>query len=324
MTDSATPASTPVFVGIDVAKDKLDLGRSDQADVLTVSNDPTGFRKIIQTLRGANVSRIVLESTGGIEQPLLDALLDADLPVARVNPGHVRHLAKGLGMLAKTDAIDAAILVRFAQVAEPTLAQKCSENQAELTALVTCRRQLVATKTEQTNRRASTRSKTAIRAIDRVLKILQEQILLLNNQIQKLMQTDDDFHDLDQLLRSVPGVGPTLSATLAAELRELGDTNRRQIAALTGVAPYNHDSGKLKGRRAIRGGRADVRSVLYMAAQSAIRHNTVIKTFAQRLKAAGKKAKVIIVACMRKLLAYLNIMIKENLTWQQLNVVKST
>lgn len=323
MIDSSSQPVSSLYVGIDVAKDKLDLARSDSPGVLTVANDAKGIAQILESLGRDKPRVIVVESTGGLERPLLDALLGAALPVALVSPGKVRHLAKALGVLAKTDPIDGHILVEFGRLASPRLLEKRSENQAELQALVTCRRQLAHSQTEQKNRAQATRSRAALKSIDAVLAALQTQIDSLNRQIEKLIDSDDQFKDIDRLLRSAPGVGPVLSATLVAELHELGQTDRRQIGALVGVAPFNHDSGKHKGKRAIRGGRADVRGVLYMAAVCAMRFNPVIKAFAERLKKTGKASKVIIVACMRKLLNLLNAMIRENLTWDQLKVVKN-
>jgi transposase len=321
MTDSIQVP--PVFVGIDVAKDKLDLARSDSTHILSVANDPKGIATIIGSLADASPRCIVVEATGGLERPIVDALLEATLPVALVNPGNVRHLARGLGILAKTDAIDARVLMVFAQKAQPRLSQKRSKNQSELDSLVTCRRQLLHVRTEQSNRRLSTASAKAKKAIDAVLKVLDAQIKSLDKQIDDLIDGDDEMRRTSELLRSVPGVGPTLSATLMAELDELGNTDRRKIGALVGVAPFNHDSGRFKGQRAIRGGRPTVRSVLYMATLAAMRCNPLIKVFAQRLKAAGKRNKVVIVACMRKLLALLNAMLRENLTWNQLKLVKN-
>jgi transposase len=314
---------SPSFVGIDVAKDKLDLARSDTGEFLNLANDQYGIRHIVQLLTAAKPTRIVVEATGGLERPLLEALLDANLPVALVNPGRVRYLAIGLGIMAKTDPIDASVLMQFARLAEPRLAQKRTENQAELDALTTCRRQLIASRTEQGNARLTTASKAALKSIDAVLKALDQQIDLLDRKIRELIDSDDDFKHLDRLLRSVPGVGPVLSATLLAELNELGSTDRRQIGALVGVAPFNRDSGKFRGKRSIRGGRTSVRCVLYMATLAAIRCNPVLIQFAQRLQKAGKVPKVIIVACMRKLLALLNAMVRDNLTWAELNVAKN-
>jgi transposase len=321
---SQNASSVLTFAGIDVAKEKLDLARSDADGIHTVRNDPAGIAQIVQTLRTAAPMLIVVEATGGLERPLIDALLDVDLPVALVNPGHVRHFAKALGQLAKTDAIDARLLVEFARRAGPHLLQKRSANRSELQALITCRRQLIHVRTEQTNRRGVTASKAAIRSIDAVLKTVHRQILQLDRQIQALIQSDDDMNHFDKLLKSVPGVGAVLSSTLLAGLIELGAAGRRTVCALVGVAPFNCDSGHFKGKRVIRGGRASVRSVLYLSTIAAMRFNPVIRRFAERLLASGKPKKVVIVACMRKLLSILNAMIREGITWDQLRLVQNT
>ena len=323
MTDACASSVVPLFAGIDVAKDKLDLARSDARDVLTRANDATGIATLVGELLAHRPALIVVEATGGLERALIDALLEAELPVALVNPGHVRHFARGIGKLAKTDSIDAHVLAEFARLASPRLLQKRSANRAELEALVTCRRQLTHVRTEQTNRRGSTASKTAVRSIDQVLRVVNRQILELDRQIAKLIQGDDDMNHLDTLLKSVPGVGKVLSSTLLCELAEIGAVGRRQLCSLAGVAPFNCDSGRFRGKRAIRGGRASVRSVLYMATVAAMRFNPVIKRFADRLKQAGKLNKVIIVACMRKLLSILNAMIRDGLSWDQLDLVKN-
>ncbi len=319
----SSSSAAPVFVGIDVAKDQLDLARSDSGELLAVSNDARGIDRIVQLLATIQPRCIVIESTGGLERPLLEALLDANLPAALVHPGRVRYFARGLGILAKTDRIDCLVLMRFAQLAEPRLTHKRSANQSELDALVTCRRQLTVARTAQGNVRRSTTSKAALRAIDNVLATLDRQIAALDQKIRELIDSDDDFKHLDRLLQSVPGVGPVLGATLTAELRELGQADRRQIGALAGVAPYNCDSGRVRGTRSIRGGRTPVRNVLYMATLSTTRFNPVLKRFADRLRDAGKRPKVILVACMRKLLTLLNAMVRDNLMWDQLTVVKN-
>jgi transposase len=321
MTPFTSPESS-YFVGIDVAKAKLDLARSDTGEILTVNNDPDGIRQIVDSLRSPP-TRIVIESTGGLEEPLLQALLEANLPVGRVNPRNVRHFAIGMGILAKTDPIDAAVLMEFARRANLRLAEKRSANQVELDALVTCRRQLTQLRATQINRRGSTTSKAALKTIDGVLRFLGREIQKLDRKIAKLITSDDDFNSTDKILRSVPGVGAVVSATLLGDLKELGSTDRRRVSALVGVAPYNRDSGTMKGQRSIHGGRASVRSALYMATVTAIRCNPVIKAFAQRLDKLGKPKKITIVACMRKLLAFLNVMIRDRLTWEQLNVVKA-
>jgi len=245
------------------------------------------------------------------------------MPVALVNPHRVRCFARGLGRLAKSDPIDARDLAAFARLAAPRLTEKRSANRTELEALVTCRRQLLHVRTGQRNRRGQTHSPAARTAIDAVLTTLDAQVESLDRQIATLIGSDDDLGPWDSLLRSVPGVGLVLSATLLAELPELGRLGRREIASLAGVAPFNDDSGRRSGRRSIRGGRAPVRTVLYMAAVAASAHNPLIKSFADRLRAAGKAGKVVIVACMRKLLTILNAMVRDNLTWEQLTLVKA-
>jgi transposase len=311
-----------LYIGIDVSKEKLDLARSGAEAVGNFANDAGGIAQILQLLDTDRPSMIVIESTGGLERPLLQALLEANLPVALVHPGRVRYFAKALGILAKTDRIDARVLVRFGQQAAPRLAERRSKNLLELRDLVACRRQLSIARAQQSNRRFSATAKAALQSIDAVLGTLDRQIDKLDRQIRELIDADDDFKHLDKLLRSVPGVGPTLSATLAADLSELGETDRQKVCALAGVAPFAMESGTTKGKRSIRGGRTHLRSVLYMATLAAIRVNPVIKAFAQRLKTAGKLNKVLIVACMRKLLCLLNAMIRDGLSWQQLNVVK--
>jgi len=226
----SVPLTEPLYVGIDVAKDKLDLARSDAA-----GPGAAGIAQIVGLLGAARPTTIAIESTGGLERALLEALLDAGLPVALVHPGRVRHFAKGLGILAKTDRIDAGVLVRFAQQAAPRLAEKRSRIEADLRDLTACRRQLVVTRTQQTNRRGTTVNRAARKAIDAVLATLEKQIAALDKQIRELIDADDDFRHTDQLLRSVPGVGPTLAATLAADLRELGEVDRQRVSALVGV-----------------------------------------------------------------------------------------
>ena len=313
---------TGLFAGVDVAKDKLDLKLTGDRPVVTVCNDAAGIATLVEIFRAAPPTLIVVEATGGLERPLLDALLEAGLAVARVNPGQVRHFARALGLLAKTDGIDAGVLEHYARLLSPRILQKRPQKHAELEALVTCRRQLLHVRTEQSNRLGQTRSDPARQAIEAVLTTLGEQVDSLDAQIHKLIESDDDLGDVDKLLRSVPGVGPVLSSTLLCEMAELGTLDRRQAASLLGVAPFNRDSGRFKGKRATRGGRASVRGVMYMSAVCAIRHNPILRSFAQRLRAAGKLPKVVIVAAMRKLVSILNAMVRDNLSWEQLDLVK--
>lgn len=324
-----TPSN--LFVGIDVAKDVLDLAVTGSDTILHVANDPAGRHAIVDHLRSIAPTLVVVESSGGYERLLLETLLDAGLSVALVHPGRVRQLAKSLGILAKpalsaaegTDALDARVLAEFAWRVAPRVTERVSTQRAELDALVTCRRQLLVVRTEQSNRRRLVRSKAALKSIDAVLKTIAQEIQSLDEKIAKLIDSDDDFRHLDTLLKSVPGVGKTLSATLLGGLSELGRTDKRKVSALVGVAPFNDDSGKRKGKRSIRGGRGAIRNALYMATLAAMTHNPVIERFARRLKSTGKPAKVVIVACMRKLLTLLNAMIRENLQWNQLDVVRA-
>lgn len=322
MGTNASPAA--LFAGVDVSKDKLDLARSDRPDVQTYPNDPAGVAALVAALAGAGpaLRAVVVESTGGLERPLLEALLDAGLPAALVHPGRVRHFARALGVRHKNDPVDARVLMDFGRLAAPRLAERRTNNQRELDDLVACRRQLSGTRTQQLNRRSSASSKAARKALDAVVAALDRQLESLDAQIRRLIDADDDFRDLDRRLRGVPGVGPVLSATIVAELRELGGTDRREAAALVGVAPYDDRSGRRDGRRHIAGGRAGPRRTLYMATLSAIRSNPVIRPFARRLRAAGKLKKVVVTACMRKLVTLINAMLRDGLTWQQLDVVK--
>lgn len=312
-----------IFLGIDVAKDNLDLARADQPKSWRRPNSPAGVQKIVQELGELRPACIVVESTGGWERPLIHALLEANLPVALVNPGRVRHLAKALGIQAKTDAIDAAVLAQFAQLASPRLLTRRRQVQVELDALVTCRSQLIKSKTEQTNRRQMTFSKAAGRALDKVIATLEDQIKRLDKQIQDHLDGDGELKALAENLTSVPGVGPGLASALIAWLPELGQIGHRPLSSLVGVAPVNHDSGSSQGRRSIRGGRAAIRSVLYMATLAARRVNPVIGRFADRLEQAGKPGKAIVVACMHKLLTLLNVIARDHLSWSQLQCVKN-
>ncbi len=329
VTDSAPASvSSKPCVGIDVSKEHLDIARSDQKVTWRRPNTPEGIETLHQELLAITPACIVIESTGGLERPLIARLLEENLPVALVNPGNVRDLAKGLGILAKTDSIDAQLLARFGQLASPRILEKYLQIQAELAALVVCRRQLVKTKTEQSNRRQTTTSKRALGALDAVIATLDKQISKLDKQIADQIDSNDQWKQLSKNLQTAPGVAATTAATFVAQVPELGKVNNRQIGKLIGVAPMNNDSGDRRGKRSIRGGRKAVRSVLYMATIAAMRFNPVIKAFAEKLRGPNpdkpaKPAKSIIVACMHKLLTLLNVMARENLTWNQLNVVKN-
>jgi transposase len=313
------PASQPVphqaFVGIDVSKETWDVHVRPQGESKSFSADKEGFKNLLKFLPPPGSCLIVIEASGGYEADLLADLLDAEYVAARVNPRQVRDFAKSCGQLAKTDKIDAKILALFGEKMEPPPATKIRAKQRELAALVTRRRQLVTMKTMEENRLGQAHTKRTTRSIEKLLRTLEEEIKQVTADIRKLVDKDDDWRAKAQILESVPGIGAATSATLVAELPELGDINRAQIAALAGVAPYNHDSGKLRGTRAIRGGRASVRSALYMATLAAIKFNPIIRAFYARLAAAGKPFKVRLIACMRKLLTILNVLLKNKQTW---------
>jgi transposase len=311
---SPVNATTP-YLGIDVSKDKLDLAVEGQVEVLTFANDTPGITQLIERLKSLHPALIVVEATGGYERSVLHAALDAGLPIARVQPGRVRHFARAQGLLAKSDAIDAHLLGLYARCLQPAVSEKRSKNQLELDALLVLRRQLIDARTAHTNQRKMTDSAFVHAALAQLLRQIHDQIKKVDKRIERLIDSDDDLAGRRDRLLSVPGVGKTTAATLAAQLPELGKIDRCRISALVGVAPYNRDSGRFRGKRAIFAGRAAVRSVLYMATITAIRCNPVIQRFAQRLKAAGKPPKVVITACMRKLLIVLNAMARDGVTW---------
>jgi len=252
---------------------------------------------------------------GGDARRAIAELLDRGHHVAMVNPRQVRDFARGMGILAKTDALDATVLARFGEVTQPRSLEKPAGPQAELQQLVERRRQLIALRTAETNRLYQASSKIAKRSIQTVLKLLEKQIATLEVEIANLVNKHEDWKQKADILTSVPGVGPTTAMSLLADLPELGQLSREQIASLVGLAPFNHDSGTFKGQRTIWGGRADVRTTLYMAALSAIRYNETLKAFFQRLSDAGKPFKKAITACMRKLLVILNTMLKTKTSW---------
>jgi len=306
------------FVGIDVSKQQLDVAENPNSPTWSCPYDPRGIAHLIKRLRPLHPCLIVVEATGGYERRLIADLLDAGFHVARVNPRQVRDFARGLGQLAKTDRLDAQILARFAQHVQPAPLQKSPEKQAVLDQLVSRRRQLLELRTAETARLELTQASLARRSIQQLLRLLDKQIDQLDTEIARLIDSHDDWRNKAQLLTSTPGVGPVLAATLLAKLPELGSLSRQKISALAGVAPFNHDSGKFRGQRSIWGGRRDVRAVLYMAALTARRCNPAIRAFAQRLQAAGKPLKVVLTACMRKLLLILNAMLKKQTPWHPL------
>jgi transposase len=303
------------FVGVDVSKDFLDLSfRPSTGAVVRVGNDEAGIAGVVERLKRESPTLVVLEATGGYEVPLSAALALAGLPVAVVNPRQVRDFAKALGRLAKTDAIDAAVLAHFAEAVRPEPKPLATEQALELDALVGRRRQLVEMLTAEHNRLA--RSLAAVRpSIQEHIKWLRRELADIDRELGAAIKRSPVWRAKDDLLQSVPGVGPVTSRTLLAELPELGTLNRKQIAALVGIAPLNCDSGTMRGQRRTWGGRAPVRAVLYMAALVGSRSNPVIRSFYLRLVGAGKPAKVALIACAHKLLLILNAMVRENASW---------
>ncbi len=303
------------YVGIDVAKERLDIAVHSSEQQRAFANNDGGIEESLRYLQGLAPALVILEATGGIEMPLAAALAVAGVPVVVVNPRQVRDFAKATGKLAKTDAIDARVLAHFAAVVRPVVRPLPDASSQELTAILTRRRQLVDMITAERNRLHAARSKSVKEHIKTHVTWLQAELSRIDQELNQSVRESSVWREKDDLLRSVPGVGPVLSTTLLAQLPELGAMNRKQIAALVGVAPLNRDSGSFRGRRTVWGGRAAVRAVLYMATLVAVRHNPVIKTFYQRLLTAGKAKKVALTACMRKLLTILNAMLKHRISW---------
>jgi transposase len=305
-----------VFVGIDVSKAQLDVALRPTADRWPVSNDEAGIATLVERLRTVQPTLVVLEATGGLEVPVTGALAEAGVPIVVVNPRHARDFAKATGRLAKTDPLDAQGLAHFAEAVRPSPRPLPDAQAHALSALLTRRRQVVQMLTAERRRLQS--------APQRIRADIQAHITWLER---RLARTDDDlaaairssplWRAKDALVQSMPGVGPVLSRTLVAEVPELGLVHRKEIAALIGVAPFNYDSGALRGKRAVWGGRAHVRAVLYMSTLAAVRHNPVLKAFHERLRAVGKAPKVALTACMRKLLTMLNAMLKHRTPWHE-------
>ena len=302
------------FVGIDVSKNTLDVCIAPPGETLHVTHDEAGIAQIAKRLKELSPTLIVMEATGGLEVRLASELAGQGLPVAVINPRQARDFAKATGQLAKTDAVDAAVLAAFARAIRPAVRPIKDADVRELDDLVTRRRQLIDIRVQETLR-LGTASKVQKKSLNAHIAWLDKRITDLDGDLTRRLRTSDAWRAKDDLLRGIPGVGAVTTLTMLAKCPELGSLNRREIAKLAGVAPLADDSGKHRGKRFIWGGRADVRAVLYMATVSAIRCNSVIKAFAERLTQAGKPAKVVIVACMRKLLTIMNTMVKNNAPW---------
>ena len=318
MTTSPTEASklSGLSVGIDVSKDRLDVAFSDDRPAFSVDNTPEGHARIVQTLKEVSARRIVLEATGRYERVLVAELGAAGLPVVVVNPRQVRNFARATGRLAKTDAIDAKVLALFGALIQPPLRPLNDAQTQAFADLLARRRQLIHMRVAEAQRLAQARDRRVRESIEKVIELLHRQIASIDDDLDRRIQNSPIWKEKEDLLTSVKGVGTTTARTLLAELPELGKASRQEIAALVGVAPFNRDSGRFRGQRMIVGGRAVIRHVLYMATLVATRFNPVIREHYQRLLAKGKRKKVALVACMRKLLTILNAILRTQKPWR--------
>jgi transposase len=307
--------SDPVFVGIDVAKATLEVAVRPSGERWTLANEALALPGLVARLEALEPTLIVLEATGGFEHPAVAALAAAGLSLVVATPRQVRDFARATGQLAKTDAIDAAILALFAERVRPEARPLPDDAPQALDAILTRRRQLIEMLTAERNRMGFARAPVR-RGLTQHIRWLERQLGDVDHDLGQLIERSPVWRAQDDLLQSVPGIGPIVSRTLLGELPELGRLDRKEIAALVGVAPLARDSGTLRGKRLVGGGRAPVRAALYMGALVATRWNPVIRAFYQRLRAAGKPAKVALVACMRKLLIILNAMVRTNTRWQ--------
>jgi transposase len=304
------------YVGIDVSKAELDIAIGQDGETWQAANTTRGIQATVKRLKAYQPELIVVESTGGLEKKIVKALQAAELSVALIHPGRVRKFASGIGWLAKTDRLDARLLAWYGLAAQPKPKPEPKPACEAMSALVRRRNQVIGMLTAERNRR-STCPEGLSEVLEEHITWLTDERDRLTEQIETMLATQPEFHEKDAVLQSTKGVGPILSATLQAELPELGCYSHKQIAALVGVAPYSKDSGRHKGKRQIKGGRSGVRCTLYLATLSAIRYNPVIRAHYQQLIERGKLAKVAIVACMRKLIVILNAMVRDMKPWQQ-------
>ena len=311
-----------MHVGIDVSKNHLDAHIHETGEAFRVSNNDAGIEELLARLAGVEPERIVMEATGGYESAAFAAMSVRGLAVALVNPRTTRHFAKATNRLAKTDQVDAACLAEFAAALRPRITPMPDEEATELDFLITRRRQLVDQLVSEKNRRTSPQVKRlgtdsrVKQSLERHIAWLEKEIAKFDDQIKSRIRSSPAWKQKDELMQSVPGVGPTTSASLLAHLPELGELDRKQIAALAGLAPYNADSGQSSLPRHIRGGRASARTALYMATVAAVTHNPLLRAFYRRLVAAGKAGQVALTACMRKLLTILNAILRDQRPWR--------
>jgi transposase len=309
-------AAAPTFVGIDVAKDRLDVHLRPAGEAFALSRDGAGLEALVERLAALAPALVVLEATGGFEVAVAGALAAAGLPLVVVNPRQIRDFARATGRLAKTDRLDAEAIARFAEAVQPAPRLLPSTAARALGELVARRRQLVEMITSEGQRRRQAREARLQRRIDAHLSWLQKELSVLETDLDDAVRGTPAWRAAEDLLASVPGIGKTSARTLIAELPELGRLDRRKVAALVGVAPINRDSGTFRGRRMVMGGRARVRTALDMPTLTAIRHNPALQAFYRRLTGRGRPAKVAITACMRKLLVILNAILRDQTPWQ--------
>lgn len=311
-----TSENLTVSVGIDVSKHTLEIAVHESGERWASDNNSQSCVALATKLKQLQATSIVLEATGGCETLVTATLSAAELPVIVLNPRQVRDFAKATGQLAKTDQLDCRILAHFAAAIDPPVRPLKSAETQHLEALLARRRQIVEMLVAEKNRLANNRDRAVVKDLQAHIAWLERRLQASDDELHRVLKNSPAWSQRDQLLRSVPGVGPVLSLTLLAQLPELGQLNRREIAKLVGVAPFNWDSGQWRGSRHIWGGRAGVRAPLFMATLCAIRINPTIKSFYRRLRLAGKAPKVAIIACMRKLLTILNVMVKTQTSWR--------
>lgn len=309
-----TKRNTAVNVGIDVGKQMLDVYLLERQRTFQCPNDEASIRRLVATLKRFKIQRIVIEATGRLEQPFARAALAQGLPVIVVSPLKVRRYAAAIGQLAKTDAIDARLIARFGADLKPEVPPPADTDTLKIKDLMVRRRQLIEMRTMEKNRR-QIMPEDLQDSIDQLIAAIDAQLKTLDKQLDRAVNENAQWRHKRDLLTSMPGIGKTVAYTLLGDLPELGDLNRRQIAALTGVAPFNRDSGRMRGKRRIRGGRSSTRTALFLSAMSAIRFNPDIKTFYERLLANGKHKKVALTACIRKIVTALNAMLRDNVHW---------
>ena len=307
----------PVNIGVDVGKANLDIALHPTGEFYSIPNSEAHIRRFVKILKGYSIERIVVEATGRYEHALVQACDQVSLPIIVVNPTSVRRYAQAIGVLAKTDRIDAQVIAKYAATLKPEFKPIPDKTSQKIKDLLTRRSQLLDMSTMEKNR-LQILPKTLNRSINSLLKMLQSQVKTITQQIDQEVAKVDHWRVKAEILTSVPGVGKVLTYTLLSELPELGSLNRKEIAALVGVAPINRDSGKLNGKRRIRGGRHRVRTVMFMAMLSSIQCNPVFKRFYEHLKAQGKLPKVALIACMRKMIVVLNTMVKNQEPWREI------